>query len=442
MNLLKKILSLLITCIIISGNILSVSATSSIANNMLVISKTELETTVKGKKYIRQIDNLIDTYKNNEKVLQKLEFKLYWLVEKLQNDNSVKNRQLKNLINYFYLKVIIVLDENILDEKTVEQNELVMTVIDDKRCIDCPTKEILEQIKTIPVLANVNIIEKDFLDEGVKEYLEQNEIRALPAIIFNSSNVEEWMNPYLTQLKSGEYTLALWSSFNPFVEICDNGIDDTQNWQIDCEDTTCSSKSICRTEEKAKLDVFLMGYCPFWEIAAKAIPSLKETFWDDLNIDVHFIASKTGDWKTAKDFNSLHWTPEVEEDIRQLCIKRDYWIDTLIKYFGERYKNADNYGVVTDKPSVAYDAVWIDWVKIDACVTNWEGGKLLEEDIKLAQELNINWSPTWLANNKYTFGWIDANTIQSEFCKYNSELEACSNTIKSISPTWDTPACN
>ena len=321
--------------------------------------------------------------------------------------------------------------------------DIVMTIIDDKRCVECPTVQIVEQLKLVPALVNATIIEKDFSDDWVVEYLKENSIVALPAIIFNSSNIEEQMNNYLTPLDSGEYSLLLWSTFNPFAEICDNNIDDTENWQIDCEDTTCSSKPICRTEEKAKLDVFLMWYCPFWEIAAKAIPSLQETFGDDLNIDVHFIASKTWEWDTADAFDSLHGVPEAEENIRQLCIKKHYWVDTLISYFVERYKNADNYWVVTDEPSLAYTAVLIDWEKIDTCVTNWEGGKLLEEDIKLAQELSIGASPTWLANNKYTFGWIEAWAIQTEFCKYNAELEGCSTVIENTtSTTWDAPACN
>jgi len=337
------------------------------------------------------------------------------------------------------------INTNTANGEVVNQNQedIIMTVIDDKRCSDCPTTQILTQLKTVPALANATIVEKDFSDEWVSTYLNDNSITTLPAIIFNSSNIEEQMNNYLVPLESGEFSLLLWSTFNPFAEICDNWIDDTENGQIDCADTTCSSKSICRTEEKAKLDVFLMGYCPFWEIAAKAIPSLQDTFWDDLNLDIHFIAQKTKEWTTAEAFDSLHWVPEAEENIRQLCIKRDYWVNTLIDYLQERYKNADNYWVVTDEPSVAYEATSINWDKIDACITNWEGAKLLEEDIKLAQELNIGASPTWLANNKFEFGGIEASAIQTEFCKYNSELEWCGTTIENTNNTaWDAPACN
>ena len=178
-------------------------------------------------------------------------------------------------------------------------------------------------------------------------------------------------------------------------------------------------------EEKWKLEVFLMSYCPFWEIAAKAIPDLKDTLGDSLSLDIHYIASKTWEWNSLKDFQSLHGVSEVEEDIRQVCIKNYYWIDILVDYMQKRYENANNYWQVTDDISLSYDYAWIDYEKIDTCVTNWEGAKLFEEDIKYTSSLGITASPTWIANNKYSFGWIEAESIKNQFCSHNEDLEAC-----------------
>jgi hypothetical protein len=186
-----------------------------------------------------------------------------------------------------------------------------------------------------------------------------------------------------------------------------------------------------------------MWYCPFWELALKALPQIKDTFKnDDIKVNIHYIANKTGTGNTANDFNSLHGVPEAEENIRQLCINKNYWTDKVISYAVERYKNADNYGRITDKPEDAMKTVWIDSKKIQECIDSWEWSKLLEEDIKLAQELWINASPTWFANNKYKFGGIKASNIQTAFCQYNPTLEGCKNEIKdaNITQNW-TPAC-
>jgi len=40
-----------------------------------------------------------------------------------------------------------------------------MTVIDDKRCTDCQTAAIVDQLKKIPSLANVKVTTKDFSDK-------------------------------------------------------------------------------------------------------------------------------------------------------------------------------------------------------------------------------------------------------------------------------------
>lgn len=190
-----------------------------------------------------------------------------------------------------------------------------------------------------------------------------------------------------------------------------------------------------RTEEKAKLEVFLMWYCPFGEIATKQLPILQNNFKDSIKFGFHYIATKKWDWFKTSDFESLHWVTEVEEDIRQLCIQKNYDTKTLIAYMQTRYANADNHWIVKDDKKLAYDANKIDAKKIDTCVENWEWGKLLAEDIKIAEELSISGSPTWLANNKFNFGWIEAAAIQTEFCKNNTELAGCKTVIATGTPS-------
>ena len=321
--------------------------------------------------------------------------------------------------------------------------DLTIVAIDDKRCSECFTNEIVEQLKNVPNLANAKFEVKDFSDSWVSDMLKENNIGTLPAIIFSHNNVDPQLAEFLVQLGSGEYSLNVGAQFNPFAEICDNGVDDTNNGQIDCADSTCAGSLLCREEIKGNLDVFLMGYCPYGEIAAKALPAVKEALQDGVNVDIHFIATKTGEWDTAEAFQSLHGVPEAEENIRQLCIKKYYGVETLIDYFQTRYENANNYGQVTDKPELAYEANGIDTDKINSCVENGEWGKLLEEDVKIAQGLGIGASPTWLANNKYQFGGINASDIQANFCKYNSDVAGCDTIIESTTPSAaGDPSCN
>ncbi len=101
--------------------------------------------------------------------------------------------------------------------------DITVTIYDDKRCTDCQTDVVLEQLKWVPVLAAANFIEREFSEDGVSEFLETNGITALPAAIFSTNNVWSELAQYLSPLDSGEFSLALWASHNPFVERSDNG---------------------------------------------------------------------------------------------------------------------------------------------------------------------------------------------------------------------------
>ena len=82
-------------------------------------------------------------------------------------------------------------------------------VIDDKRCSECQTDQILSQLKLIPSLSAIEVETKDFSDEGIEEYLKENNINTLPAIIFNANNIDSNINTYLTEIPSKEYSLQI-----------------------------------------------------------------------------------------------------------------------------------------------------------------------------------------------------------------------------------------
>ena len=66
---------------------------------------------------------------------------------------------------------------------------------------------------------------------------------------------------------------------------------------------------------------------------------------------------------------------------------------------------------------------------IKACSEGEEGKKYLEENLKVANSLAIGSSPTWLANSKYKFAGIDAQTIKTNLCAHNPTLKGCDKTL-------------
>jgi len=108
---------------------------------------------------------------------------------------------------------------------TTTAEEVTVTVIDDSRCSDCQTDAVVAQIQALPFLSSATFINQDFSDSWVADYMIENDITALPAIIFSSNNLNDGgqISSYLTVLPDGQYSLALGAKFDPFAQRSDAG---------------------------------------------------------------------------------------------------------------------------------------------------------------------------------------------------------------------------
>lgn len=108
---------------------------------------------------------------------------------------------------------------------TAQTQDIEITIIDDQRCLDCLTDGIVGQLQNLPFLSQASFVEKDFSDPGVAEYLTQNQISYLPAVIFNTNLLYDGgqITPYLSALANGTYSLAIGAEFDPFVQRSENG---------------------------------------------------------------------------------------------------------------------------------------------------------------------------------------------------------------------------
>jgi len=301
-----------------------------------------------------------------------------------------------------------------------EPAKVDMIVITDERCAECDTASLEGQLKGI--FPGLVVTKYDYSDEEGKQLFESSGVKLLPAMLFDESvmdgegyaNVQPYLEP------AGDYQiLRIGADFDPTAEICDNGKDDTGNGQVDCDDETCASAMECREEIEGQLQVFIMSDCPYGREAIKALKEVKDNFGDDMDLEVHYIASET-----ESGFSSLHGTYESDEDMIQLCALKespDQWFDYLYCRSVEGIKGND-WKTCAEESGVDVDAV-------QACFDDGTGAELLRQDIKIAQGLGIGASPTWLANNQNEFSGITAEVVKQNFCTYNSGLAGCENTL-------------
>ena len=310
-----------------------------------------------------------------------------------------------------------------------ETKGITMIVLNDKRCgADCDTTQLVSQLKTLFPEATVK--ELDYSSKDGKALFESTKAQYLPAVLFtdtiNTSANYAQIQQYL--VTAGNYlSLRIGASFDPKAEICSNGIDDNGNGIVDCADPECQGSLLCRPEKNASLMVFVMSDCPYGKQALIALKQLVPLFNSpQFTYEVHYIATENSDGS----FSSLHGTYEAAEDIVQLCVKKyspGQWLDYLNCRSTEGISGHDWHNCANQTK--------VDIAKVEACSSGAEGKLLLSEDIKIAEALKIGASPTWLANNRYQFGGIDAKTVQTAFCKYNAGLQGCNSSVNSTATT-------
>lgn len=298
--------------------------------------------------------------------------------------------------------------------------------LSDKRCKECDTTGLLQQLKSLfPGIAVTNL---DYGSNEGKKLYNDLKLTYLPALLFDDSikSAENYprIREYLDPVGSNYYSLRIGANFNPSAEICDNGIDDDNDGLIDCNDQGCNKTLLCRKEIPKRLDLFVMSQCPYGVMAMNSMKEVLENFKDDIDFRIHYIAMETDG-----GFRSLHGQPEVDENIRELC---------AMKYYPDNYKYMDyiwcrNKNIQSSSWESCAKESGMDAGKIKRCFEGTEGKKLLSEDIKLANELDIGASPTWIANNKNKFSGIDAETIKINYCKSNPNLAGCGKTLSSSS---------
>jgi len=285
-----------------------------------------------------------------------------------------------------------------------------VVVLSDRRCADCSyVSDVVEQLgEVFPGLVSREL---DYSSAEGKKVFSDAGLRFLPAILFTDdvkassgySDVADYLDEagkYLSLRIGANYDVACY---------LDNG-------SVDC--ARCANKTECRPEKKNDLQVFIMSDCPYGRQAIEALKPVVDNFGDSITWDVHYIVNEQ-DGK----FSSLHGQYEVDEDIVQLCVKA-YSPDELLDYL---YCRATN-GVKGVDWHICANASGISSIAvktIEKCVNGSKGMQLLSDDMGIADSLNIGASPTWLANNRYTFGGIDADTVKTNLCRYNTDLKGC-----------------
>jgi len=144
-------------------------------------------------------------------------------------------------------------------ESLPEPKEVNMIAFNDERCgDDCDISMLVSHLREVFPVLNVSYV--DYMTDEGKALYEDTGIEMLPAILFDDSVLDsdgfDDVGQFLVD--AGDYfSLMIGAGFNPTREICDNGIDDTGNGLVDCEDPDCADTLICNPDLFAECAVEL-----------------------------------------------------------------------------------------------------------------------------------------------------------------------------------------
>ncbi|MFH1589454.1 MAG: hypothetical protein ABIB43_02720 [archaeon] len=171
------------------------------------------------------------------------------------------------------------------------------------------------------------------------------------------------------------------------------------------------------------LDMYVMSQCPYGAQAEDgAIPAVQK-FGGDVDYNIYYIVTPT-----ETGFQSLHGQPEVDEDIRQLCIVEEY-PDLFLDYltcFNPNYQNAEV------QYATCVVQLKIDSDKIASCVEN-QGSDLLTASGAKSVEIGARGSPTiYLDGEPYSGGRAEIDFARAICNKFNYEHDGCADIPKPV----------
>mgnify|MGYP001942319232 CR=1 FL=1 len=245
---------------------------------------------------------------------------------------------------------------NVIAPQIVAPEDITVTVIDDKRCTACQTSGLISQLKTLPALASATFEVKDFSDKWVEEFLTDNNIKVLPAIMFNTNAVDPGINTYLTPISSGEYSLQVGASFDPFAQRSDKGF-----LLLDIEKLNSIKKESYikwNTDAKVTWIEYSDLECPYCaKLHNSDTPKeLQEKYNDTMNIAFnHF------------PLTQIHKNAQIWAEILE-CVWEEKWSDTFYTLMETAFAEEKS-----TKSFLISEAVklWANEENLNKCLDEW-----------------------------------------------------------------------
>ncbi len=192
-----------------------------------------------------------------------------------------------------------------------------------------------------------------------------------------------------------------------------------------------SSGSVSTTEEiptseKPVVDLYVMSFCPYGNLAEDTMLPVYELLKDKVEWNIQYIVSVSGE-----TVNSLHGQPEVDQNIREVCVKKYYDLDTFWDFVTYVNENCGSDGSCWEE---AATSLGLSTATIETCFNN-EGLSLMEQEASIVSAAGVSGSPTMFINGVKTtavYNYGDSDAYKEVICSaFENAPEECSTALDS-----------
>jgi len=188
--------------------------------------------------------------------------------------------------------------------------------------------------------------------------------------------------------------------------------------------------------DRPTVDLFVMSFCPYGNRGEDTLLPVYELLKDKVDWKINYIVSVSGD-----KVNSLHGQPEVDQDIREVCVKEEYGLDKFWKFINYVNQNRGRDGSCWEEGS---NELGLDKNKIQSCFEN-KGLEIMKKEAEISRAAGAQGSPTMIINGAKTnvvYQYENSEAYKEAICSaFNEAPKECSQALGSTTSTSAGGSC-
>ncbi|MCX8178608.1 MAG: thioredoxin domain-containing protein [Candidatus Aenigmarchaeota archaeon] len=189
---------------------------------------------------------------------------------------------------------------------------------------------------------------------------------------------------------------------------------------------------------KPQVDLYVMSFCPYGVQAENTMKPVFDLLKNKADFNIWFIANVNGD--TVDSIQALHGKNEAMENMRQICVMKNYDKTTLWNYIMEI--NANCYPIYRDEN--ALNTCWRNAAKkfnindklIDDCSKSKEALEIMKQHEARVNQFGVRGSPTLIINGATYNGARTPDSFKQAICSgFSTQPSECSQVLEGSAAT-------